>query len=45
MPDKMSFILFPQILVTIGRKAFNGRIDVTAFGSKGERKEKLKNKA
>ena len=38
MPSKMSFFFLSQILVTIGRKAFNGRIDDTAFGNKGERK-------
>jgi len=38
--NKMSFIFFPQILVTIGRKAYGyGRIDDTAFGNKRGRKE------
>ncbi len=44
MSNKMSFIFFPQILVTIGRKAFKGRIDDTVFGNKGEKRESQKNK-
>jgi hypothetical protein len=44
MPNKMSFIFFPQILVTIGWKAFKGRKDDTVFGNKGEKRESQKNK-
>ena len=31
------FYFFSQILVTIGWKAFKGRIDDTVFGNKGEK--------
>ena len=37
-------IIFSQILVTIGWKAFKGRIDDTVFGNKGEKRESQKNK-
>jgi len=40
----MRFYFFPQILVTIGWKAFKGRIDDTVFGNKVEKRESQKNK-